>query len=138
MQLKATSQRFICDNFEKLVSNVEILNELNEVELETLFDDEYLNVKNEEFAFETLLKWINLNPTARTSLLGRLMAKIKLPLLKANYLTRQIETNKLLLTSECQSLLLEATLYHLSPEKFSTTPSSRTIPRKSTVNYNFF
>jgi hypothetical protein len=136
--LKISSYKFLIDNFEKLASNDETLNEFNEQELEAMFGDEFLNVPNEEYVYEIMLKWISLNDTVRLRLLSRLLAKIKLPLLKASYLTKEIENNTLLLNKECQSLMLEAAIFHLTPEKFSTCPNTRIVPRKSTVYIVYF
>lgn len=133
--LKTVSYRYLLDNFECIANNNELLNEFTEAELSDLFDNEYLNVTNEEFVFETLMKWICLNNSNdRKASLGRLLSKIRLPLLKAYFLTKQIENNKLLFNnSDCQSLLLEAAVFHINPAKFHHTQISRTIPRKSTV-----
>lgn len=133
-QMRNVAYRFLIDNFEKLAGNNELLNELNENELGELFDDEYLNISNEEFVYECLFRWIEMNKDVRLDCLPNLLAKVKLPLLKATYLTKEIETNQLLSSDcRCQSLMLEATIYHLIPEKFTTCPISRTNPRKSTV-----
>jgi kelch-like protein 1/4/5 len=135
-QLNSSSYKYILDHFEKIGANTELLNGLSEIELLELFDDEKLNVIKEEFVFESLLKWINLNKEARFGSIGKLLAKIKLPLLEASYLTKQIENNKLLsANSECQSLMLEATLYHINPDKFRSSPIARTQPRKSTQGF---
>lgn len=133
-QLKSISYKYLIENFEKLATNRELLNELNEHELAELFDDEYLNVSSEESVYETLFKWIDMNRDERIGSIGCLLSKVKLPLLKSKYLTKEIESNASLSTNcECQSLMLEAALYHLVPDRFITSPTSRTNPRKSTV-----
>lgn len=132
--LKEISYKYLLENFENLASNLELLNELEKNELAQLFADEYLNISKEEFVYETLFKWVELNKDERKDSISQLLAKVKLPLLKANFLAKQIENNQFLKNNcDCQSLMLEAMTYHLIPEKFITSPSVRTTPRKSTV-----
>ncbi|CAF0835232.1 unnamed protein product [Brachionus calyciflorus] len=134
--LKSISFKYLLDNFEKLASNNELLNELDESELADLFDDEYLNISTEEFVYEILFRWVDMNKEKRINSISKLLAKVKLPLLKASFLTKEIETNQLLSNEcKCQSLMLEALIYHLMPEKFTSSPIPRTTPRKSTVGY---
>ena len=132
--LKDIGFKYILDNFEQIALNEDLLNELTVNEISELFESEYLNVSSEEIVYETLMKWINLNKEKRTESLANLLTNVKLPLLKSSYLTKQIETNKLLsINISCQSLILEAVTYHLNPDKFTSYPIERTNPRKSTV-----
>lgn len=138
-KLKEISYKFLLDNFEKLAFNTEFLNELEADELEQLFHDEYLNISTEEIVYESLFRWVEMNKEERKKSLGRLLANVKLPLLKANFLATQIENNEFFANNcKCQSLMLEAMAYHLIPEKYITTPNMRTTPRKSTVGNLFF
>lgn len=167
-ELKLASYKYILDNFEQIAQNEELLNELTRNELNDLLESAYLNVTSEEVVYEALMQWINFNKEAllfqnefetesseskdarfspfekpRSDVLADLLAKVKLPLLKASYLTKQIETNSLINNNiKCQALMLEAVTYHLNPDKFKTCPIERTNPRKSTVNLrkysNFF
>ena len=133
--LKNTSKQYILDNFEKVVCQQEFV-EITADEFRLLLVDDDLNIKNEEFAFESLMKWLNHDIDNRLKLIDSLLECIKLPLLNPLYLTRQIENNKYLqINKNCQSLLLEAATYHIIPEKFYTMPNMRTLPRKSTCGY---
>lgn len=154
-ELKFASYKYILDNFEQIVQNDDLLTELTRNELNDLFESSYLDVTCEEVVYEALMRWMHFNKESffqendfttnkdsrfaleqsRSDTLANLLSKIKLPLLKASYLTKQIETNNLISSSiKCQSLMLEAVTYHLNPEKFKTSPIERTNPRKSTVS----
>jgi hypothetical protein len=133
--LENSSYSYMLENFENLAKNFNFLNDITESEICNLLENENLNVTMEEVVYEGLLCWIDLNPQDRLQYLPKLLAKIKLPLLDASYLTKEIETNEILSKSECQSLMLEATIYHINPDKFQTTPIYRTTPRKSTQGY---
>jgi hypothetical protein len=134
--LENSSYSYMLDNFEILAKNLNFLNDLTELEISNLFLNENLNVSTEEVVYEALLSWIDLNTQERLKSLPKLLSKVKLPLLDASYLTKEIETNELLSKySECQSLMLEATIYHINPDKFQAAPIYRTIPRKSTQGY---
>ena len=164
-ELKLASYKYILDNFEQIAQNDELLSELTRNELNDLFESSYLNVTCEEVVYEALMRWIHFNKEilypnepesdandtksissdtrssidqTKSDILADLLAKVKLPLLKASYLTKQIETNSLISNNiKCQALMLEAVTYHLNPDKFKTSPIERTNPRKSTVNFKF-
>ena len=135
-ELNEISKQYILDNFTSLIYTLEF-NELSYQEIELFLSNNDLNINNEEFAFEALIKWINNDLTSRLCYLSKLLAFIKLPLLNPLYLTQQIETNKLIAksSSECQNLLLEAMTYHIlkSYQQHTNNFNPRTIPRRSTV-----
>lgn len=134
-QLNEISKQYILDNFTSLIYTFEF-NELSYQEIELFLSNNDLNINNEEFAFEALIKWINNDLTSRLCYLSKLLSFIKLPLLNPLYLTQQIESNKLIKSStECQNLLLEAMTYHVlkSHQQQTNNFNPRTIPRRSTV-----
>ena len=136
-ELKEISKQYILDNFTSLTRTYDF-NELSFQEIELVLSNEDLNITNEEFAFEALIKWINFDLETRLGFLSKLLAFIKLPLLSPLYLTQQIESNKLIKSStECQSLFLEAATYHIlnSFQQIKHNFNPRTIPRRSTVGY---
>jgi hypothetical protein len=136
--LKFASYKYILDNFEQIVQSDELLNELTRSELNDLFESSYLNVTCEEVVYEALMRWIHLNKDtfhqdslsdsfssvlskdstrsdskydALSNLLGDLLAKVKLPLLKASYLTKQIENNSLISSNIKCKLFIVSILY---------------------------
>ena len=136
-QLNEISKQFILDNFMSLVYTREF-NELTYEEIELFMSNNDLNVNNEEFVYEALIKWMNYDLESRLSCLSKLLAHVKLPLLNPLYLTQQIENNKLIrMNSECQALFLEAATYHilstLQQHSRFMHHNPRTIPRRSTV-----
>lgn len=131
------SKSYILENFMQIFTTNADFYDLTPTELEQFLSDDDLNVKNEECAYECLIKWLNYNLNERLKYFNKLFQYIRLPLIDSYYLTKQIETNKLLTTNyESQLLLIEAATYHMIPEKLYTTPQTpRTMPRKSTLGY---
>ncbi len=131
--LNAVSKKFLLDNYESIVAQSSEFFELTIDELKMFLSNDNLNIKTEEFAFESLLKWLRYDINGRLNNLHQLLELIRLPLMDSNYFTKLIETNKLLLSNnKCQAILLEAATYHIQPENIFTRPSNRTIARKST------
>ena len=134
MDLKSDSFDFILENFQIIVQDDDLLNEFNANELSDIFKSLYLNVPNEEIVFEALMKWILMNQQ-RIKHIYDLVSIVKLPLLKPSFLTKQIETNQLMMNNlSFQMLILEAVTYHLNLDKIKTDPIDRTSPRKSFVS----
>jgi hypothetical protein len=132
-KLNRTAKNFILDNYESLVGNSQEFNELSVDELSLFLSNDNLNIQSEEFAFESLMKWLNYDVASRLSFIHCMLQHIRLPLMDPVYFTNQIETNKLLLSnSKCQTILLEAATYHITPEKFFSSPSNVTVARRST------
>ena len=134
IELSEISFDFMLKNFVNIGTNDEILNELTGDELAELFDSNDLNVPGEEFVYETLVKWYSMDRKERGPHLKILLSRVKLPLMSAESLTKEIENNRLITNIDCQTLMLEAVTYHLKPEKFLNFHGQNTTPRKSTVS----
>jgi hypothetical protein len=70
-QLNEISKQYILDNFTSLIYTFEF-NELSYQEIELFLSNNDLNINNEEFAFEALIKWINNDLTSRLCYLNKL------------------------------------------------------------------
>jgi len=135
IQLRDTARQFTEDNFVEVTKNQEFLL-LPAQELETLLSSDDLNVKSEEIVYQALLEWINFDLAVRKGEASRLLACVRLPLLRPQYIADHIENQPVLKDDPaCKHLIIEAMKYHLLPERRSLLQSSRTCPRKSTVGY---
>ena len=73
-----------------------------------------LNVRGEEEIYEAVVRWIAHDKAERAPLLPTLLRHVRLPLLDADYLVRNVDSNELVRSNmECRDLLDEAKRYHL-------------------------
>ena len=125
---------FIFQNFPHVAESEEFLN-LNEKQVEVLFQSDDISVENEERVYEALLGWIKYDLENRRELFPNLMEYIRLPLVSPYYLVDVVENEELFNSSpRCKELLQEAQHYHLLPDRRQLLDSTRTRPR----NYERF
>nr|CAH7713718.1 unnamed protein product [Callosobruchus chinensis] len=121
-----TSQHFM-----QVIKNQEFL-QLNVDQLGNLLMNDDLNVTSEEQIFRALMSWIQHEPVERKKHIGHLLGFVKLPLLSPSFLADFVEP---VIEGDpvCQKLVLEATKWHLLPERRVRMASARTRPRKATL-----
>ncbi|KAJ8000474.1 hypothetical protein DPEC_G00180490 [Dallia pectoralis] len=134
--LHLTAHSYTMENFVQVVECQEFLL-LPLDEIDRLLSSDDLNVAGEETVVTALLNWVHHDCVARQPHLPSLLAHIRLPLLKPQFLA-DLECNPLLRDSvECQRLLMEGMKYHLLPQQRPLLQSPRTRPRKATVGVMF-
>ncbi|KAK1792539.1 hypothetical protein P4O66_012479, partial [Electrophorus voltai] len=134
--LHKVAHNYTMENFLGVMKNQEFLL-LPACEVEKLLASDDMNVPDEETVVTALLSWVRHDPPTRQPQLPALLAHVRLPLLKPQFLA-DMETNLLLRDSvECQRLVMEAMKYHLLPERRPLLQSPRTRPRKATVGALF-
>jgi kelch-like protein 1/4/5 len=135
IQLRDFARQYTEDHFVEVTKNQEFML-LPASELEKLLSSDDLNVSSEELIYQSLVDWINFDLVNRKTEASRLLACVRLPLLRPQYIADHIENQPVLKDDpECKHLIIEAMKYHLLPERRSLLQSSRTCPRKSTVGY---
>uniref|UniRef100_A0A4W4E961 BTB domain-containing protein n=1 Tax=Electrophorus electricus TaxID=8005 RepID=A0A4W4E961_ELEEL len=134
--LHKVAHNYTMENFLGVMKNQEFLL-LPACEVEKLLASDDMNVPDEETVVTALLSWVRHDPPTRQPQLPALLAHVRLPLLKPQFLA-DMEANLLLRDSvECQRLVMEAMKYHLLPERRPLLQSPRTRPRKATVGALF-
>uniref|UniRef100_A0A6Q2XCM6 BTB domain-containing protein n=1 Tax=Esox lucius TaxID=8010 RepID=A0A6Q2XCM6_ESOLU len=134
--LHSTAHSYTMENFVQVVEGQEFLL-LPLDEMDRLLSSDDMNVSDEETVVTALLNWVRHDCSARQPHLPSLLAHIRLPLLKPQFLA-DLESNPLLRDSvECQRLLMEGMKYHLLPQRRPLLQSPRTRPRKATVGVMF-
>ncbi|XP_017540686.1 kelch-like protein 5 isoform X1 [Pygocentrus nattereri] len=134
--LHKVAHNYTMEHFMGVMKNQEFLL-LPASEVEKLLASDDMNVPDEETVVSALLSWVRHDPPTRQSQLPGLLAHVRLPLLKPQFLA-DMEGNPLLRDSvECQRLVMEAMKYHLLPERRPLLQSPRTRPRKATVGALF-
>uniref|UniRef100_A0A8C2B4A2 Kelch-like family member 5 n=1 Tax=Cyprinus carpio TaxID=7962 RepID=A0A8C2B4A2_CYPCA len=136
LDLHKVAHNYTMEHFMEVMRHQEFLL-LPACEVEKLLASDDMNVPEEETVVTALLSWVRHDVSSRQSQLPTLLAHIRLPLLKPQFLA-DMEANPLLRDSvECQRLVMEAMKYHLLPERRPLLQSPRTRPRKATVGALF-
>lgn len=115
--LVVSVNRFINNNFSKIIQTNEFLN-LTEAELAEILMRDDLSVDCEEQVYEALVAWIKHDEAGRQEYLFDLLKLIRLPLVGPSFLVETISNENLIKNSlKSRDLLDEAIYYHLLPEK---------------------
>jgi len=121
---------FISENFAYVTESEEFLGLSGEQLLPILSSDD-LRVLNEEYVYEALIRWTKHDLQNRKDSFPELIQHIRLPMLTADYLFDQVESETLFCEfPKCRELLMEAHHYLLLPNRRGWTQSTRTRPRK--------
>ncbi|XP_035658314.1 kelch-like protein 18 [Branchiostoma floridae] len=126
--LAEASNRYIQHNFIEVYKSEEFLS-LQKAEVLQLLSRDELNVKHEEEVYEAAIQWIRHDEERRKEDLVDLMSKVRLPLLKPQFIIERVMTEELVRSShQCRDLVDEAKDYYLMPQRRSQL-SSRLRPR---------
>ncbi|KAI8507228.1 Kelch-like protein 24 [Branchiostoma belcheri] len=126
-ELAEKAQDFVLEHFQE-VCQMEEFSQLEASELARYMSDNRLNVSKEELVYEALLRWVQCDKKSRGPQLKDLLPQIRFPLMDPVSVVRNVRRNELVNKTEgFESLMEEATIYHLSPEEVSST---RTVHRE--------
>lgn len=128
-QLVNAADKYIQQNFRDVSLSEEFLSVMGSELIKIVKNDE-LDVSSEEEVYEAVIRWVKKDPEVRKSLLPQLLACVRLPLLKPQYLVDRVSKNQLIKSShECRDLLDEARDFHLIPERRPLLPTFKSQPR---------
>lgn len=125
---------FTQQRFPEVVLHEEFL-ELTFDEVAKILSDSHLNVRGEEQVYEAAMCWIRHDLAGRKGHLAELLACVRMPLMSAAYLSREVKGDELVMESfSCRGLLIEAMDFHLQRhylrETHATPRSLVTTPRR--------
>ena len=125
---------FMQQRFPEIALHEEFL-ELGFKEVEKIISDSNLNVRGEEQVYEAAMAWVKHDLEARKGYMGDLLQCVRVPLMSATYLSREVKKEPLVMESfEGRGLLIEAMDYHLQKHYLRDTKSSQktlnTTPRR--------
>lgn len=104
-ELMIKSREFIEKNFSQ-VSDTEEFLQLGVEQITELLGSDELNVEKEEVVWEAALSWVNFNTEDRQPLMGKLLTKVRLPLLPTKFIQESISPLLAIQRSEtCQAIL---------------------------------
>ncbi|XP_060765364.1 kelch-like protein 24 [Neoarius graeffei] len=119
-------ENLLYQNFDIVAKQDEFL-ELPVERVLDLLDSEKLQVQ-EEVLVEAALLWVHHQASQRKAALGKLLERLRLPLLDPVFFTNMLEADELIQDSyDCRKLLQEARLYRTYGREIS---SERTKPRR--------
>ncbi|MEE6467543.1 hypothetical protein FKM82_007301 [Ascaphus truei] len=120
------ANRFIHEHFVEVSMSEEFL-ALTFDEVLELVSRDVLNVKAEEQVFEAALAWVRYDREQREAFLPELLAMIRLPLCRPQFLTDRVQQDDLVrCCHKCRDLVDEAKDYHLMPERRPHLPAFKT------------
>ena len=125
---------FMEQRFPEIALHEEFL-ELTFEEVRKIVSDSNLNVRGEEQVYEATMSWIKHNLEKRKIHLADLLQCVRMPLMSATYLSREVKGEPLIMDSfEGRGLLIAAMDYHLQKHYMRDTCSTKktlnTTPRR--------
>ena len=118
---------FTLKNFSDVVKEEEFLS-LPPSDIKTLLSSENINSQNEKEVYQTLMNWIQFDPTERSEYIEVLFPCVRLCMIPSDYITNNIASNALIMDSKtCQDLVKNAV-------KFINAATSEKAKYSGTVN----
>lgn len=129
-ELQKTSYKYALENFQEVALTEEFLL-LPFQEVENLIASDQLNITNEENVYSAVMSWVKHDMKTREQHLGRLLQHVRLPLMERTFLLDQVSKDPLIKSNQSgKDLLIEAMIYHLSPEHRRSMATVRTQQRR--------
>lgn len=121
---------FMQQRFPEIALHEEFL-ELSLSELTKIVSDSHLNVRGEEQIYEAVMSWIKHDLDKRKEHIGVLLRDVRMPLMSAAYLSREVQNEPLVMESyDGRGLLIEAMDFHLQKNYMRDTH----VSKKRTTN----
>ena len=120
---------FLQQRFPEVALNEEFL-ELSFLELMKIVTDSHLNVRGEEQIYEAVMAWVKHSLEERKGHVKELFKFVRMPLMSAAYLSREVKNESLIMEDfDCRGLLIEAMDYHLQKHylRDSHTAKNKTV-----------
>ncbi|NWX80785.1 KLH10 protein, partial [Alca torda] len=108
-ELREAAHVFILRHFEEVTRLSTEFLDLSIEEFTHILEKDELNVKQEETAFEAILKWIDHAPQDRRRHIAVLLGKVRLALMHAEYFMNNVKTHQYVQDNEeCKALIIKA------------------------------
>ena len=127
-------QMFLQQRFPEIVLHEEFL-QLTFSEVLDIVTNDHLNVRGEEQVYEAVISWVRHDTAERGGYIASLLKHVRMPLMTAVYLSREVKQESLVMESfEGRGLLIEAMDYHLRKnylrDSSGSVKSTNTTPRR--------
>lgn len=126
---------FMQQRFPEVALHEEFL-ELDFKEIMVIVSDSHLNIRGEEQIYEAVIAWIKHDLENREKNIGELLSCVRMPLMSAAYLSREVKNEELVMMNfDGRGLVIEAMDFHLQKHYMrdkhtSKNTSIRTTPRQ--------
>ena len=125
---------FMQQRFPEIALHEEFL-ELGFTEVKDIISDGNLNVRGEEQVYEAAMAWLKHEESRHKQHLAELLECVRMPLMSATYLSREVKNEKLVMENfSARGLLIAAMDHHLQKHYMRSTRSSSksvsTTPRR--------
>ncbi|XP_075720075.1 kelch-like protein 10 isoform X1 [Rhinoderma darwinii] len=108
-ELHQKAYMYILHNFENIMKTSDEFLELSAMELKGLIEKDELNIKQEEAAFEAIVKWINHNPANRKQYISVLLQEVRFALIHIDYFNNNVKVNNYVRDNkECKPIIINA------------------------------
>jgi len=129
-ELMNKAKKYVLKHFQDIIEGDEFSN-ITETKLIEIISSDDLEVDKEETVFHACIKWLN-NQQRVPKSFHHVLEHIRLPLLTPYFIHDVVERTPAVSESpECRSLVEEARLYHLLPDRRSSVSCERTRARRS-------
>jgi len=129
-ELMNKAKKYVLKHFQDIIEGDEFSN-ITEAKLIEIISSDDLEVDKEETVFHACIKWLN-NQQRVPKSFHHVLEHIRLPLLTPYFIHDVVERTPAVSESpECRSLVEEARLYHLLPDRRSSVSCERTRARRS-------
>lgn len=126
---------FMQQRFPEIALHEEFL-DLSFDDLCAILSDSNLNVRGEEQVYESGLAWIRHRPDDRKNRIADLLACVRMPLMSATYLSREVHAESLVMENfSGRGLLIEAMDYHLR-KHYMRDSNSTQVSQPGLVEYS--
>ncbi|KAM4027499.1 kelch-like protein 10 [Anomaloglossus baeobatrachus] len=92
-ELHQKAYTYILHNFENILETSDEFVDMSATELKGILEKDELNVKQEEAAFEAIIKWINHNPASRKQYISVLLQEVRFAFMHTEYYDNNVKTN---------------------------------------------
>ncbi|XP_021927990.1 kelch-like protein 10 [Zootermopsis nevadensis] len=128
--LETHAHRFVLHNFMQVSLKSKELLELPVEELQAIIESEELNVKDETFVWECILRWINHDPDNRKGHIAGLLKGVRLGLLGAKFVKKKVSKHPYVTENErCRPVISDTLTYLPDVKKLTKKHMDFVIPR---------
>ncbi|XP_040289966.1 kelch-like protein 10 [Bufo bufo] len=106
-ELHQEAYMYILQNFENILKISDEFLDLSATDLKGILEKDELNIKQEEFAFEAITKWIKHNPSSRKQYISILLSEVRFAFMDDDYFKYNVKTNNYVSENEeCKPIII--------------------------------
>ncbi|KAG8573395.1 hypothetical protein GDO81_012389 [Engystomops pustulosus] len=126
-ELHQEAHMYILHNFEDIAKLSDEFLDLSAVELKGLLEKDELNIKQEETAFEAIVKWISHSPEQRKHHISLLLPEVRFAFMNTDFFNFNVKMNNYVKgNKKCKPIIIDAlrAMFNLNTNGYSNTDLS--------------